>query len=259
MSALHGLVVFGHDKKRGTVSTRPSVMFTLLMIINRSKHPLSHISKAMDILEDRLLVGSDIGCSLKSTIASSSLGPKFKEKKCRCCVNAFHGYTHNWACQKQNHPNVIAGLGLEDLETLERIFSASNAVAGVTRHATPYRRRVFIDLFFRQWDDDKYINLAKLLRGNYRQALSIIEDEEIALQDALISLQATRADLDVWHEEETAYFAKKPRENEWDVFAVAYVESLRELQVIRYVSLNPYRAFSDMCVVINTVSVKTYS
>lgn len=189
----------------------------------------------MDVLEDRLLVGSDIGCSMKSTIASSSIGPMFKQKQCRCCVNAFHGYTHNWACQKQNHPNVIEGLGLEDLETLERIFSASNAVAGVTRHATPYRRRVFIDLFFRQWDEDKYMNLSKLFRDNYRQALSIIETEEIALQDTLINLKATQADLDVWHDEEAAYFAKKPRENEWDLLAVTYVELLRELQITRYV------------------------
>jgi hypothetical protein len=71
------------------------------------------------MLEDNILFGSDIACLLKKTITSSSLGPKFEEKNCQCCVNAFHGYTHNWACQKENHPNVIKGLGLEDLETLE--------------------------------------------------------------------------------------------------------------------------------------------
>ncbi|KAF7970293.1 hypothetical protein HWV62_24418 [Athelia sp. TMB] len=206
-----------------------------------SKHPLAHIAKCMDILEERLLVGSDIGCSLKSTIANSSLGAKFKQKQNRCCVNAFHGYTHNWACQKQNHPNVIAGLGLEDLETLERIFSASNAVAGVTRNATPYRRRVFIDLFFRQWDEDKYYNLSKLLYNNYRQALAIINCDAIALKDTLISLQATEADLDAWHEDEVAYFASKPRENEWDVYAIAYVGRLRELQA----ASNQYRQHQD--------------
>lgn len=95
------------------------------------------MAKALDVLEDRLLFGSDIGCSIQKTIASSSLGPAFAAKQCRCCLNAMHGYTHNWACQKANHPNVVEGLGLEDLETLERIFSASNAVASVTRYATP--------------------------------------------------------------------------------------------------------------------------
>lgn len=101
-------------------------------------------------MEDNLLFGSDIGCSLKKTIMSSSLGPKFKMKNCKCCVNAVHGYTHNWVCQKENHPNVIKGLGLEDLETLERIFSASNSVTTVTCYLTAYHHRVFIDLFLWQ-------------------------------------------------------------------------------------------------------------
>lgn len=227
-------MVLGYDKEWGTVCPPTSVILTLLTLICRSKHPLSHIYNTLDILEDHLLVGSDIGCLMKTTIASSSLGPRFREKQCRCCVNAFHGYTHNWACQKQNHPNVIAGLGLEDLETLERIFSASSAVAGVTRHATSYHRRVFIDLFFRQWDKEKYFNLSKLYCNNYRQALAIIEQDDIALKDTLVLLQAMQADLDTWHDNETAYFAKKPRENERDIYAVTYIEGLRELQTTRY-------------------------
>ena len=61
----------------------------------------------------------DIGCSFKETIAQSSLAELFEMRNCRCCVNAFHGYSHNFACQVKNHPNIIEGMGLEDLETLE--------------------------------------------------------------------------------------------------------------------------------------------
>lgn len=132
-----------------------------------AKYPLAHVAKALDVLEDRLLVGSDIGCSLVKTITSSSLGVRFMEKDCKCCVNAFHGYTHNWACQKINHPNVIKGLGLEDLETLERIFSASNTVASLTRYGTAYNRCVYIDLFLQQWDEEKYLNLGSFIYNNY--------------------------------------------------------------------------------------------
>jgi hypothetical protein len=46
-------------------------------------------------------------CSALTSAHYSSLGPAFKRKECHCVVNAFHGYTHNWACQKENHPNVI--------------------------------------------------------------------------------------------------------------------------------------------------------
>jgi len=200
------------------------------MMLCRAKYPLAHIAKALDVLEDRLLFGSDIGCSLQTTIASSSLGPEFKRKECRCVVNAFHGYTHNWACQKENHPNVVKGLGLEDLETLERIFSASNAVAAVTRHATAYRRGVFIDMFFRQWDDEKYLNLATMLYNNYCQALDIIQSESIALKDTLRSLEISEADLESWETEEVTYFRTIGQEPEWDVHAVAYVELLQELR-----------------------------
>lgn len=187
----------------------------------------------MDVLEDKLLFGSDIGCSLQKTVASSSLGAKFKQKKCRCVVNAFHGYTHNWACQKENHPNVIRGLGIEDLETLERIFSASNAVAAVTRYSTAYRRRVFIDMFFRQWDEDKYLNIGTMLYNNYCQALNIVEAESVALAHTLRSLDISEEDLEKWESEEAAYFKTLGQEPEWDVHAVAYVELLQELRTVQ--------------------------
>ena len=95
-------------------------------------------------------------------------------------MNVFHGYTPNWAFQKENHPNVIRGLGLEDLETLEHIFSASNAVAAVTRCATAYWCHVFIDMFFRQWNEKKYQNLATMLWNNYHQVLDIVEHESVS-------------------------------------------------------------------------------
>jgi hypothetical protein len=94
----------------------------------------------MDVLRNQILYGYDI------TVSKSSLGIRFREQGSRFCVNAFHGYAHNYACQLKNHPMFVEGMGLEDLETLERVFSASNAVAPLTRHASAYSRHVFIDI-----------------------------------------------------------------------------------------------------------------
>ncbi|KAI9069496.1 hypothetical protein FKP32DRAFT_1608414 [Trametes sanguinea] len=195
-------------------------------------HPLSHVGKALKVLGPRLLFGYDIGCAFCGTIDRSTLGPEFRRLCCRCCVNAFHGYSHSHRCQTQHHPSVIVGAGLEDMETMERIFSASNQLATVIRYASKYHRRLFIDLFFKQWDDDKYANLATMLLNNYRQALGILKDESAAVDEALRTLQCTHEDLARWQTEEAAYFARVGTEDPANAAAVEYVTLLRELRTI---------------------------
>jgi len=134
----------------------------------------------------------------------------------------------------RNHPNVIDGVGIEDLETMERIFSSSNQVAGVTRYASAYHRRVFIDMFFQQWDNDKYRNLASMLSGNYQQALSIIQDEGTAVKETMEELGITSNDLETWHREQASFFETIGEESPWDVHAIAYVELLQELSSAMY-------------------------
>ena len=92
----------------------------------------------------------------------SSLGPKARELGLRMVVPAFHGHAHNRICQLGYHIQMSTGFGLEDLETCERVFAGSNAVARLTRHATPFHRRQFIDLYFQQWDAEKYENLGRI-------------------------------------------------------------------------------------------------
>lgn len=206
----------------------------IILSLSRAKYPLAIFARALHVLGPRLLMGYDIGCVFQKTISSSSLGPQFAESKSRCCVNAFHGYSHNFACQTRNHPNVIDGVGIEDLETMERIYSSSNQVAGVTRYASAYHRRIFIDMFFQQWDEDKYRNLALMLLNNYRQALSIIKDEGAAVEETMVAMDITFADLEQWHTEQAAFFETIGEESRWDVHAVAYVELLQELSSSEY-------------------------
>ena len=200
-----------------------------------AKYPLSIVAKALDALGPRLLIGYDIGCVFGKTILSTSLSAKFLESGSRTCVNAFHGYSHNYACQCKNHPNNIAGVGLEDLETLERVFSSSNALAAVTRHASAYRRRLYIEMHFKQWDEDKYSNLATMLCNNYHQALDIIRHDRRAVDEAKLSLGVTDKDLDSWKIEEEEYFLTLGDEPDGTARAIAYVELLQKLRQLKYV------------------------
>lgn len=104
----------------------------------------------------------DIACSFSATLRQSSLGEKANASGLRMVVPAFHGHAHNRLCQLNNHILMSHGFGLEDLETCERVFSGSNSVAHLTRLATRYHRHMFIDMYFRQWDAEKYESLGKI-------------------------------------------------------------------------------------------------
>lgn len=148
------------------------------------------------------------------------------------CVNAFHGYSHNYRCQLKHHPNVIKGIGIEDLETMERIFNATNRLASITRYMSPYRRLLFIDTYLQQWDDDKYANLGTFILHNYQQALAILDNGTRALEETMRSQGLTHAQLDACEKEEVEFFATLGKEPSYDVHAVAYVELLQQLRAL---------------------------
>jgi hypothetical protein len=125
-----------------------------------AKYGLSVVDKVLKTFGEDQIIGSDIGCSFTSTIASSSLGAEAERLRLRLAVNAFHGHAHNRACQLRYHPLYLDGVGLEDLETCERVFSASNSVARLIRHASYFHWLQFLDLHFDQWDLDKYAELS---------------------------------------------------------------------------------------------------
>ncbi|KAJ3751717.1 hypothetical protein EV360DRAFT_56461 [Lentinula raphanica] len=201
-----------------------------------AKYPLAMVGKALKTFGPKWVMGYDIGCTFGGTIVSSSLAEEFKAQDCRTCVNAFHGYSHNALCQQSNHPVNITGMGLEDLETLERLFSSSNQLAAVTRYATPFRRHVFIDMFLQQWDRDKYQNLATMLHNNVKQALKIIETDGQALAADLEAKGLTVEDLEAYFQDEINHTQELGKETEADLHAVAYVELLQE-----------YRDLSSKC------------
>jgi Kyakuja-Dileera-Zisupton transposase len=145
--------------------------------INSAKYGLGTLNEIIDMYGDDQCMGYDIACSHITTVAASSIGEKACTRWLLLAVNAFHGYAHNLLCQLRNHPLYILGLGLEDLETCEQVFSASNAVAWVVRHSSYFHWLQYIDLHYRQWDEDKYFELSMILfmviSRSYQQITSV--------------------------------------------------------------------------------------
>lgn len=129
--------------------------------MTRAKYPLCITAWILEVYGPDALLAFDIACSFEVTVKNSPLlRDKVKASRLQFVVNAFHGWAHNRLCQLQYHPLYRKGLGLEDLETLERVFSSSNTVARTVRHATQFHWLQAMDLHYRQWDEEKYQELS---------------------------------------------------------------------------------------------------
>ncbi|KAG1853525.1 hypothetical protein F4604DRAFT_1686334 [Suillus subluteus] len=194
-----------------------------------AKYALATTNKVLDVYGLNGVTGYNIGCSYQKTVNASSISFKAHSNHHRFIVNLFHGHAHNRRCQLQFHPLYQDGLGLEDLETCERVFSASNAVAPVVRHASYFHWLQFIDLHFQQWDSDRYLELSKFLYNNYKQALAIIDDLSPAVEELKLVLNISDGDFKRWNIEELEFLETLTEETDEDVEAMTYVEALQSL------------------------------
>lgn len=131
-----------------------------LPVLDSFKYALSMADTVMNVYGAHQAIGYDIGCSFSSTIRNSSLSAKALALFLELLVNAFHGHAHNRLCQLVYHPLFRKILGIEDLESCERIFSGSNPTARVIRHASHFHYVQFLDLHFSQWNEDRYLDLS---------------------------------------------------------------------------------------------------
>ncbi|KAG0701557.1 hypothetical protein DFH29DRAFT_982658 [Suillus ampliporus] len=181
---------------------------------------LSIVNKVLKVLGPQLLIRYDVGCKLTTTIKSTSLATKFNE------FNS-HLYMHNYTCQNKNHRNIIQGMGLEDFSTMERIFSSSNQLSPVICYASAHNCHFFIDMFFKQWDKDEYMNIGNMLYNNYHQALDIIECETIKFEHVKLSLGIIDENIEEWQKQQSVYLETLGEEAKWDMHAKMYVELLQ--------------------------------
>lgn len=129
-----------------------------------AKYPLAISHSLLDVLGDEgiLQLGYDIGCAHSGTAGRSSFGDRVKAL-IRFVVGSFHGHAHNRPCQLGFHPRYIEGSGREDFETCERIFSVTNLIAALIRHATPFHRHEDMDRAFTASDAEKYAAIGACL------------------------------------------------------------------------------------------------
>ena len=72
-----------------------------------------------------------------------------------------------------------------------------------------------------------------MLYNNYVQALEILDTEQAALDEVMVSLQISEADLLHWHAEKKQYFATLSQEPDENLQMVAYVELLQKLAAVK--------------------------
>ncbi|KAF8528434.1 hypothetical protein BU17DRAFT_38233 [Hysterangium stoloniferum] len=195
-----------------------------------AKYGLATLNHLLTTFGDDLLVGCDIACSFTSTVNTSSLSKQAHQCHLQLLLNSFHGYAHESKCQIVYHPMYHTSVGLEDMETCEHVFSASNSVAWGVCHASHFYWGQFLDLQFQQWDEDKYLELSNFLYINYKQALKIINDVTPVIKAYKSSTGYTSVIIEMWHSEEAVFLAKATKESSEDTLHVAYVEALEKLK-----------------------------
>ncbi|KAF8527482.1 hypothetical protein BU17DRAFT_73909 [Hysterangium stoloniferum] len=201
-----------------------------------AKYGLATLNHLLTNFGDDLLVGCDIACSFTSTVNNSSLSKWAHQCHLQLLLNSFHGYAHERKCQLVYHPMYHTSVGLEDMETCERVFSASNSVARGVHHASHFHWGQFLDLHFQQWDEDKYLELSNFLYNNYKQALKIINDVTPVIEAYKSSTGYTSVIIEMWHSEEAAFLAKATKESSEDTLCVAYVpETLTPVGTLKLV------------------------
>ncbi|KZT63507.1 hypothetical protein DAEQUDRAFT_680262, partial [Daedalea quercina L-15889] len=89
------------------------------------KYPLAIILKLIEVYGNDIKLGYDIACSFAKMVSKSSLHEQVQAARFSGVVAAFHGYSHNRGCQLDWHPLYMEGVGKEDFEGCERLFSES--------------------------------------------------------------------------------------------------------------------------------------
>ncbi|VDC03263.1 unnamed protein product [Peniophora sp. CBMAI 1063] len=193
----------------------------------QAKYCLAVADRILEIYGEDQLLATDIGCSMKETIKKSSLGNRMATLRLRVVVNAFHGWAHKRECQLYNHPLFLKGLGIEDLEVCERIFSSLNGVAHAVRHASHFHYIQFITLHLDGLRRDKYGALTKFMRNNHRQSIKIIADNT----KLLAARKETSKDYVSWLEDERAYYKALRKESPLDQLKTKYAAVRLDLEV----------------------------
>ncbi|EUC59839.1 hypothetical protein RSOL_325570, partial [Rhizoctonia solani AG-3 Rhs1AP] len=194
----------------------------------KAKYALATIDRLISVFGNGILMGYDIGCTMKGTVARSQLlGPKAAKLQFDMCVGSFHGAAHRRTCQLQNHPQNRLGAGLSDLENAETFFSYANRIAASTRLASRYHRHQRIDMLIKIWNNDMYEALGSLLRRKYIAALKTIDSATEFLSHSSITVE----EIEGCYRDEMEYMQSFKKELPSDTFKINYIGLLEQLEI----------------------------
>ncbi|KDN33495.1 hypothetical protein RSAG8_13415, partial [Rhizoctonia solani AG-8 WAC10335] len=194
----------------------------------KAKYALATIDRLISTFGNGILMGYDIGCTMKGTVSRSRLlGPKAAKLQFDMCVGSFHGAAHRRTCQLQNHPQNRLGAGLSDLENAETFFSYANRIAASTRLASCYHRHQRIDMLIKIWNDDMYEALGSLLRRKYIAALKTID----SATEFLSHSSNTVEEIEGYFKDEVDYMQSFKKDLPSDTFKINYIGLLEQLEI----------------------------
>ncbi|KAI6015899.1 hypothetical protein BKA83DRAFT_4060676 [Pisolithus microcarpus] len=201
----------------------------------QAKYPLAVVSKLLDLFGDNLAGGYDIGCKFRTTLNRSVVGPRARALNYTSLVPAFHGYAHRRLCQLRFLSRYVDGLGLEDLEGCERMFSKTNGLASAVRYASSFHRCQAIAGYVAHNDEyEVYQNLTTMILNNYKQAVCIIQEGKSALLHLMDEIGVTDASVfSAWLLEEKEYLTARSREPEEETLQMEYWQKLVNLDASR--------------------------
>ncbi|EPQ55524.1 hypothetical protein GLOTRDRAFT_75671 [Gloeophyllum trabeum ATCC 11539] len=195
-----------------------------------AKYGLAMVNRLVDMFGSRICIGYDIGCAFEGTVSRSSIADKACESLLRFVVGSFHGHAHNRGCQLRWHPLYVRGTGRSDFEGCERVFSASNALAAGTRHASRFHRHQAIDEHFAFWNLDKYASMSTFLLNHYREAQHVIDNHPLEIKEIQRKLAISDDNCLAYIRQEREYLQGLKKEPPDDTLRFDYVEALEHLE-----------------------------
>ncbi|KAI6012001.1 hypothetical protein BKA83DRAFT_4466554 [Pisolithus microcarpus] len=197
----------------------------------QAKYPLAVVSKLLDLFGDNLAGGYDIGCKFGTTLNRSMVGPWAQALNYTSLIPAFQGYTHQRLCQLHFLSRYVDGLGLEDLEGCERMFSKTNGLASAVHYASSFHCCQAIAGYVAHNDEyEVYQNLTTMILNNYKQAVRIIQEGKSALLRLMDEIGITDASVfSAWLLEEKEYLTACSHEPKEETLQMEYWQKLVNL------------------------------
>jgi hypothetical protein len=121
---------------------------------------------------DNFTIMYDIICLRRKAIEKQF--PSLLNKNPKYAVSVFHAYANSMSCQVKYHPRYIAGIGYENGEGCERLWSYLNGFASMIRSMSAANRQLVFTDAVDHFIESKMAGLASVIKKTFDRMQSII-------------------------------------------------------------------------------------